>query len=129
MSEHVKVEGVELIRDPATGEYLCGYVGTYSRRAELRTKNPIHLGFGYRPERRRGLIWDLAMGYVSGFPVSAILWFALTRSLPNNRIQARIQAWELKTGRHDPRVTDITFGEPTTLTALRQTYEEAAVDR
>jgi hypothetical protein len=119
MSEHIEVEGIELHRDPATGDYLCGYVGTCSRRAELRTKNPVHLGFGYRPERRFGLIWDLAFGYVSGFPISAILWFALTRSLAPERVQRRIKAWELRTGRHDPSLTEIQYGGFVTLADLR----------
>ena len=106
----IEVTGVELRRDPLTDEYVCEYVGFGSDRAELRTKNPVHLGFCYRPERRFGIIWDIAYGYVSGFPIKALLWYTLTRSLPNESTQRRIRAWEVRSGRHDPRVFDSVLG-------------------
>jgi len=117
----IEVAGVELRRDPVTNEYVCGYVGFGSERAELRTTNPVHLGFCYRPERRFGIVWDLAFGYVSGFPIKSILWFMLTRSLPTEAMQARIRAWELKTGRHDASAYDIVRGGQVSLQELRST--------
>ncbi|ANP74521.1 hypothetical protein [Cryobacterium arcticum] len=119
MSVVMDVTGVELRRDPATDEYVCGYVGFGSERAELRTKNPVHLGFCYNPERRFGLVWDLAFGYVSGFPVKALLWFALTRSLPTEAMQKRIRAWELKTGRFDSRMYEIVLGGQVSIHEIR----------
>lgn len=117
----IEVSGVELRRDPLTDEYVCGYVGVGSDRAELRTTSPMHLGFCYRPERRFGVAWDLAFGYVSGFPVKAILWYMLTRSLPTEAMQKRIRAWELKTGRHDPRAFEVILGGQVSLQELRNT--------
>jgi hypothetical protein len=119
MSENLKVRGVELHRDTVSGEYVCGYVGWGSHRAELRTTNPVHLGFCYNPERRFGLLWDIAFGYVSGFPVKSILWFTLTRSLPSKSMTRRILDWELKTGRHDPIIREVQQGGHVTLKELR----------
>lgn len=124
----MEVAGVELRRDPLTAEYVCGYVGFGSEPAELRTKTPVHLGFCYRPERRFGLVWDLAFGYVSGFPVKALLWFALTRSLPTESMQRRIQDWELRTGRRDGRMSEIVLGGQVTLQELRNTRERSMID-
>lgn len=119
MNIYVEVAGIELHRGPLSDEYVCEYVGFGSRPAELRTKNPVHLGFCFRPERRFGLVWDLAYGYVSGFPVKALVWFALTRSLPTGAMQKRIRDWELRTGRHDPRVFEAIRGRRVTLSELR----------
>lgn len=120
MNEIMTVDGIDISRDRDTGEYYCGYVGNLSAPAELRTTNPIHLGFGYRPERRGNLAWDIAFGYVSGFPIRAILWFVLTRSLPPESIRKRIQAWELRTGKHDPGIRLIHDGGHVTISELRE---------
>lgn len=39
----------------------------------------------------RRVLWDSAFGYVNGFPLSAILYYAITRSL--NR---RLSVWAMK---------------------------------
>lgn len=106
----IPVNGIELHQDPETGEYLCGYVGFGSRQQTLRTREVQSLGFDYSGRRRRGVLRDIAYGYLSGFPISAILWYVLTRSLPPKRLQRRIQAWEARTGRYDGPIRLVQHG-------------------
>ncbi|UWD83636.1 hypothetical protein NY057_05165 [Curtobacterium flaccumfaciens] len=116
----VPVRGVALDQDEATGEYLCHYVGFGSRPGVLRTREVTFLGFGFTPSRRRGVLRDIAFGYVSGFPVGAILWYVLTRSLPPKSLQQRIQRWEARTGRYDGTIREMQLGAPVELYDLIQ---------
>lgn len=105
------VTGIQVHRTPE-GEYVCNYVGWGSHTQEMTTKKPMHLGFGYRPERRETIFWDIAYGYVSGIPLRAIAWFLLTRSLPTKAMRKRIRDWELRSGRFDPSLRYVDMGEP-----------------
>lgn len=47
---------------------------------------------------RRGIrraVFDIAYGYVNGFPPSAVAWYVLTRSLPPHWLYRRISQWEI----------------------------------
>jgi hypothetical protein len=70
-----------------------GYVAWGGKTGQLSAD--INLGYGHsRNVPAHGIrraIWDSAFGYVNGFPLSAILYYALTRSL--NR---RLSVWAMK---------------------------------
>lgn len=73
---------------------------------------PITSDLGYSaarfdrlPERGiRRAVWDACYGLVNGFPASAILWYALTRSLAPQRVCDRIIRWEI--ARRNARETE-----------------------
>ncbi len=111
-SEWLPLTGIALERDTETGEMVCGYVGFGGHAKELRSNGVGWLGFAYTNGQRRGVLHDIALGYLSGFPWSAILWYLLTRSLPPQRIRKRILAWEARTGRYDGTPYDIRTTEP-----------------
>ena len=53
------------------------YVGFGGRDATV-SGSRVNLGVGVR-RSRRGWLWHFCFGYVSGFPVSAIFYYLLTR--------------------------------------------------
>ena len=110
--ETVPVTGVDLHRDTLTGEYLCHYIGVHSRRAVLLTRQVTYLGFSFKPHRTQGPIADLMLGYLSGFPLRAIAWYLLTRSLPPKRWKEAILRWEARTGKYDGRLRKVLAAEP-----------------
>lgn len=114
----IPITDIDIEQDDETGEYVCGYIGFGSRRRELRTSEVRWLGFSYSATRGKGLLADIALGWLSGFPVSAIIWYVLTRSLPTDRMQRRIFAWEARTGRYDGTSYEVVHGEPVKLMDL-----------
>lgn len=73
--------------------YESQYVGWGGKTATVTTN--LNLGRGsFRDLPQYGIrraLWDIAFGYVSGFPKRAILYYVLTRSL--NR---RISRWAMR---------------------------------
>lgn len=118
------MEDIDLRRDVDSGEYEITFVGVGGGTASMSTAAPVHLGFGFRPSRRGSLVWDLAFGYVSGFPVSAIAWFILTRTLAPDWLVRKILAWEKRTGRHDPTIRWVPVGEPRSIHNLSKPHNQ-----
>lgn len=120
MIEYREVRGIRLRFDGDKDAYQMGYAAFGGRSGSMLTDDPFHLGFGYNTKRRGGIIWHLAFGYVSGFPISALVWFMLTRSIPPEWATERILDWERRTGRDGDLLGEAFDGEPVHVHDLMQ---------